>query len=288
MMLCLMVIPSWLVVGEPLTILYTNDLHLRFDRLESIERMVSAEREMGDPVLLLDAGDAWHDTRVLYGFVWGADEMVAWMNALGYDAMALGNHEMYWGAKRLDELIAAANFPLLCSNLNPAQSYSAPFAPSRVVDVAGLRVLLIGVITHEVVPYPTFPWLRYVDPAVAIRGVLSVETRPHDLLIALGHVSLRTARDVVDAVPEIDVFVTGHSHEETPDPIRIGETLIVQAGTFARKLGRLRLDVAGGAASVVSNELLPTETASVERDRGRQTLAGVVLALLAATLLVVL
>ena len=286
--LALLAVSAGQILAAPLTILYTNDLHLRFDRLESLGAMIDAERATGEPLLLLDAGDAWQDTRVPYGFVWGADEMVEWMNSVRYDAMALGNHEMYWGPARLDELAAAANFPMLCSNLVPTARWAAPFIPRFLMEIGGLRILLIGAVTRYHLPYPDFPWLRYIDPAEAIRRVLDDSEDPYDLLIALGHVSTRRAIEIVQSVPEIDLFVTGHSHEETIEPIRRGESLIVQAGAFARKLGRLRLDVADGVASVVSNELLSTETASVDWDRGRQALAGVVLALLAATLLVLL
>jgi len=275
-------------VAKPLTILYTNDLHLRFSRLESIEEVIQAERAKGEPLLLLDGGDAWQDTRVLYGWVWGAGEMVRWMNEVGYDAMALGNHEMYWGPARLDELAAAAEFPILCANLVPSTRWKPPFVSQSLIEIDGLRVLLVGVVTGYHLPYPDFPWLRYIRPAEGIQEALDENTEAYDLLVALGHVSIRTARAIVQVIPEIDLFVTGHSHEETIDPVRQGDALIVQAGAFARKIGRLRLDVADGAANVVSNELLSTETASVDMDRGRQALAGVALALLLATLLVLL
>ena len=282
----LLLCASFHVVAAPLTILYTNDLHLRFNRLGSIERLIEAERELNDPVLLLDAGDAWQDTRDLHALVWGADEMVAWMNRVGYDAMALGNHELYWGADRLDQLVGMAEFPVLCANLVAAQGYGAPFVSSARLDVGELRVQLLGVVTGYHLPYPDFPWLRHISPLAGLQQEMAQVGDAFDLLIVVGHVSIATALEIVASMPQIDLFVTGHSHEETDVPIRVGDTTIVQAGAFARKLGRLRLDVADGAASVVANELLSTETASVERDRGRTALLGVALALLAATLLV--
>ena len=71
--------------ATPVTILYTNDLHLRFGRLDSIARLIEAERAGGSPVFLFDGGDAWQDFRRPLAAVWGADEMVAWMNDVGYD-----------------------------------------------------------------------------------------------------------------------------------------------------------------------------------------------------------
>ena len=61
-------------------------------------------------------------------------------------------------------------------------------------------------------------------------------------------------------VPEIDLFISGHSHQRTEEPIREGDTLIVQSGQFGQALGRLRLDVdvSTGGVEVLSNHLIPT------------------------------
>jgi 2',3'-cyclic-nucleotide 2'-phosphodiesterase (5'-nucleotidase family) len=250
--------------AAPLTILYTNDLHLRFARLESLGRLIETEREAGAPILLLDGGDAWQDFRAPIAAVWGADAMVDWMNTTGYDAMALGNHETYWGADRLAELAARAEFPILCANLRPAPGFSPPFVPTAVREIGGIRVLLVGVVTSEYLPYPDLPWLTYVEPAQALAAASEAASEDFDLLVAVGHIPVAQAARIAEAVPGIDVFVTGHSHERTADPLRVGKTLIVQSGAFGHALGRLRLDVADGAATVVANELLPTEATSIE------------------------
>lgn len=276
------------VAASPLTILYTNDLHLRFGRLESLERLIEKEREEGVPILLLDAGDALQDFRTPLAAVWGADRMLDWMRAVRYDAMALGNHEMYWGADRLEELAGRAQFPILCANLAPAPGYAAPFAPTKILDVGATRILLAGVVTRYHIPYPDIPWLSYLEPATALAEALKGIPDGVDLVVAVGHISVAEARRVAEAVPEIDVFVTGHSHEQTTDPVRVGGTLIVQSGSFGRALGCLTVDVVDGAARLVANELLTTEEASIDVDRGLRQLAAVALALCAAALLMLL
>ena len=77
-------------VSAPLTILYTNDLHLRFERLASIERLIAEERAGDVSILLLDAGDTWQDFRRPLPAVWGANEMVEWMNLVAYDGTCTG------------------------------------------------------------------------------------------------------------------------------------------------------------------------------------------------------
>lgn len=274
--------------ASPVTILYTNDLHLRFARLDSLAAFIEEERAAGDPVLLLDAGDAWQDFRRPLAAVWGADEMVRWMNGVGYSGMALGNHDLYWGAGRLAELIEQAEFPVLCANLVPVASFDAPFASSIVVQIDAVRVLVIGVITEEFVPYSDYPWLRYDAPEERIREEIRELDAPVDLIVVVGHLPVSDAVRVARSVPDIDVFITGHSHEETAVPVRAGRTIVVQSGAFGENLGKLRLDVEAGSVSLCEHVLLPTTEASVQRDRGLRELLRVGLVLSAVVLLVAL
>jgi 2',3'-cyclic-nucleotide 2'-phosphodiesterase (5'-nucleotidase family) len=277
-------------VSSPLTILYTNDLHLRFARLTSIERLIAEERAGEAPVLLFDAGDTWQDFRRPLPAVWGADRMVEWMNRVGYDAMALGNHDMYWGAERLDGLARKANFPILCANLRPVRHGSVPFASSARLEADEVSVLAIGLITEELLPYSAYPALHVVPAATAVRDEIDRAANDAELIVVVAHLSIADAIRVAERVPKIDVFVTGHSHEATTVPIRVGETLIVQSGAFGEHIGRLAIDVdpATGGHRLIDHELIPTETAPTDVGRGLRQLLRVLVVTVAATLLVLL
>lgn len=99
-------------------------------------------------------------------------------------------------------------------------------------------MLVIGVITAEYVSYPDYPWLKYIHPAQAIQRVLKETEGKVDFVVVLGHLPVAHAVQIARKVPDIDVFLTGHSHETTPDPVREGKTLILQAGAFGRYLAR--------------------------------------------------
>ena len=285
----LLLLMAWQSAAVPLTVLYTNDLHLRFARLDSIARLISQERASGAAVLLVDAGDAWHDFRLPTTAVWGADRMVEWMNRVGYDAMALGNHDLYWGSARLAELAAAMEFPLLCANLQPIRPEAAVFSASTTVVVGGVSVRIVGLTAEELLPYSAYPGLRAVPAASALRRELEAATEPAQLRLVIGHLSLADSMRLAALVPEIDVFVSGHSHETTADPIRVGETLIVQSGAFARRLGRLVIDVGttAGEHRLLGHELLSTEKAP-ETGRGLLQLVAVLGAALVCGLLILL
>ena len=274
--------------GERLRIVYTNDLHLRLDRLASIERLVSAARACGDPVLLLDAGDAWQDFRVLLYAVWGADRMVEWMNRVGYDAMAPGNHDFYRGWPEVPALAARATFPLLCANLAPVDGTASPFLASTRVVAGGLDILIVGLTALELLPTLDIPGLHVVDPVEALHREISAASGDPDLVVCLAHIPLREAAAIAAAVPEVDIFVTGHSHETTATPLVVGDALIVQSGAFGRNVGELLVDVDGGAVRLLDNVLVPTtEEAATDIGHGLMRLAQTVgaLALLLAVLL---
>ena len=271
----------------PITILYTNDLHVRLDRFDSLATRIASERETGVPVLLFDAGDAWQDHRQPLPNVWGYHEAVTWMNEMSYSAMALGNHDAYWGTNRLSRLISEANFPVLCANWVPVEDAGARFEASTIVQVEDVAILIVGLVTPEFLPILAYPQLRYRDPIDALREQLEIREGEFDLVFVVGHVSLDEARTISQQVPDIDLFITGHSHERTEAPIQEGKTLIVQSGEFGQALGRLRLDVdpTTGRTDVLSNDLIPTERTPVDVRAGVQQLLVVLAVIALATAL---
>ena len=285
-LVALLVLLQVVTIASSLTILYTNDIHDRLAPLASLGELIEEERASGAPVLLFDSGDTWQDFRVPLYAVWGADEMVAWMNRVGYDAMAIGNHELYYGAQRLAKLSSQTNFPLLCANMIPLAGNPVPFVPYTMISTGEMRVLVIGVITAEYLSYPDYPWLKYIDAAQAIQKALKEMEGKADFVVVLGHLSVARAVQIARVVPDIDVFLTGHSHETTPDPVREGKTLILQAGAFGRYLGRLKLEIDLQSGEIVSarNLLLETKKTPVVLDRGFLKLFTVV-ALITTSLL---
>ncbi len=272
-----------------LRIVYTNDLHARLERLAAAEEVIAAARAAGDPVLLLDGGDAWQDFRVPVYAVWGADSVVEWMNRAGYDAQALGNHDVYPGWQNVQALAAKAAFPILAANLRPIDGSAPPFAGSTRIARGGLDILIVGLATLEQLPWFDISWLRLQDPVDALRREIEAAAGSPDLVVCVAHVPLRQAEAIAAAMPEIDVFVTGHSHATTPTPRIVGQTLLVQSGAFARTVGELVVDVEDGGVHLVDHTLVPTqEEAATDIGRGLVRLAQIALGILALSFLLVL
>src|SRR6185503_6270090 len=118
--------------------------------LGRIATLVRRARGESTPLLLLDAGDAiqgspleaiWHERGAE-----GAEPMMAAMSRLGYDAMAIGNHEFSYGPAMMQRARCGASFPWLAANIVGADGKPA-FAASLVRTVGSLRVGIVGITT---------------------------------------------------------------------------------------------------------------------------------------------
>ena len=255
-------------IGAPpekmITILHTNDLHGHVeawrgwegelagktiggvDRLATAIKQVRAEGSAN--LLLLDAGDAIGDTMI-------ADEtkgeaILQMMNALGYDAMTIGNHEPDFTGTRLRELIAEARFPILAANLRDRKTGELFTKPYLIREIGGVKVGILGL------AYPNTPLttakknvaeLEFLDlPPIAAEFVPRMRKEGAEIVLALTHYGLGADIKLAQKVPGIDVIIGGHSHNRVHPAIKEGETIIVQAGAHGSDLGRLDLTVANG------------------------------------------
>jgi 5'-nucleotidase len=288
---------------QKLLILHTNDIHSHlmgfgperdytpgttsddathggFARLATAIGRARAGAAAGDrAVLQLDAGDFMMGT--LFELL-GTLEVpeLRMMQALGYDATTLGNHEFDWTPAGLAAILQAAatrqvSLPILSSNLqfsssDPGDDALAALVQSTgalraklVKNVGGLKVGLFGLLGADASRVtPQAQPLTFEPIALAAeRMVRELRDVDHvDLVIALSHSGIDAQghgedADLAAAVPGIDVIVSGHTHEVLPQPAKVGETLIVTAGSYSGYLGELALTVtpaanAGGRASV--------------------------------------
>lgn len=229
-----------------LLILHTNDLHdhLRPDYddvgglpyVAGYVRQVRAER--GD-VLLLDAGDVM-EKGDLAPFKTQSRLMYEAMGRIGYDATTVGNHDTAYGVDHLRECAAlAGDMALLCLNLFQADG-TRHFDASRIFTVNDIRVGVVGL---------TVPKGGELMSPEAAGAALQAEAerlkKEAHIVVAVCHFGTRDCTAMSARAPAVDVFISGHSHEITRTPIRLKDTgvIVVQAGYYARYVGRLELIV---------------------------------------------
>jgi 2',3'-cyclic-nucleotide 2'-phosphodiesterase (5'-nucleotidase family) len=158
--------------------------------------------------------------------------------------------------------------PVLAANVAYADGTS-PFASFARVDVGCVRVGVTGLVTQgygaddRPIDDPYFDVLqqspRYAE---ALERVVRAHRGEVDVMIALDHIGLFEDTSLAARVPGVDLFVGGHSEDATPRPIAVGRrdgshAYVVQAGHYARWVGRLDLALRDRALFVERAELVP-------------------------------
>ena len=253
-----------------IVILHTNDVHGRLvshtpqnaekeiGGLVRLATLVEEVRETyGSKVLLLDAGDATHGTNIVNLF--SGRSSIEVMNAMGYDALTLGNHDFNYGQDVLLECMADARFPFLAANVTDESGTLLTYS-ALVQEIDGLRVGIIGVIDEET-PILTHPknveGLVFHNP-IEVASSLAKKLRPEvDILIALTHIGYLNDVKLAETAPEFDVIVGGHSHTTLEDAVDVGGVLIVQSHEYANNLGFLRLVVEDEKIVEYERNLIP-------------------------------
>lgn len=192
------------------------------------------------PSLLLSAGD------MIQGNNWAnlsqGESVIALMNAMGFDAMVVGNHEFDFGQDILKKRISESKFPVLGANVEGLDSLKL----FVINEVKGVKIAIVGIVTEET-PESTHPknvvGLRFNSIEKTIRKYLQELTGKTDIIIVLSHIGHHADRELAEKVKGIDVIIGGHSHTKVTKPVQVGNTIIVQAWEHGKALGVLDLTI---------------------------------------------
>lgn len=304
-----------------ITLLATTDLHgnlLPYDYytaqpadrgLAKLATLIHSARAENPNNLLIDCGDTIQGTPLesLYqhyletghlplklafaGPPLDHDPMMLAMNAIGYDAMVVGNHEFNFGLKNLAQARSQARFPWISANIRvERRATQRAFAGYFVKMIAGVKVAVIGVTTPLVPEWESpehYSGYRF-DPGVeAVRAALAElrdRVRP-DIVVVAAHSGLdrdpqtgvihpddsreNFAYQIAAEVKGIDAIVFGHTHQQLTE-YKVGEVLLMQPKNWGISLGRMDFAVEparGGTFKVVSksSRLMPV-TADTRAD----------------------
>ncbi|MDD5657085.1 MAG: bifunctional UDP-sugar hydrolase/5'-nucleotidase [Elusimicrobia bacterium] len=217
------------------------------------------------PKLVLDAGDWFQGTPE--GAVDDGLALAPILNAVGYDAMAPGNHEFDYGQKNLLAMTRALSAPVLCANVYRADGTRLPgLRPWLIKEVAGVKIGLFGLLIPRMkdLAFPEhIQGLAFRSPMEEAREVVAeLRRQGATVVIALTHLGVEAPsgpafegdQTLAAGVPGIDLIVGGHSHTVLREPIRDAThgTLIVQAGSELTRVGLAVLEIDQDSKKVVS------------------------------------
>lgn len=241
-----------------LRVLHTNDIHSHFEQMPRIASIIGRLRQEAgeEQTLSLDIGDHIDRMRPETEGTGGLAN-IALLNAIGYDAVTLGNNEgLTCTPDVLNELYGKhLRSKAVIANLRDAETGSLPSwaSPYAIFHKSGIQIGLIGVTACFPDFYRLLGW-DVTDPFEAI-SLLAAELRPKvDVLIVMSHLGLRNDERMAAEIPGIDLILGGHTHHLLEDPIRSGRTLICAAGKFGQYVGVVDLEL-----DAVSKRLLHAE-----------------------------
>jgi len=292
-----------------LDVLHVNDFHSRIEPINAFDSTCAAAddaagkcfggvarlatminglrgeiRAAGGNVLVLDAGDPYQGS--LYYTTYKGKAEAEFMQAIGFDAMAVGNHEFDDGPEGLANLLDIVTFPVISSNLDVSQSnvLAGRIAKHAVVEVGGQRVGIVSALTRDTIeiasPGPTVIFQEEIEALRA--AVADLEGQGVNVILALTHVGLPADLEIAAQVAGIDAVIGGHSHTylSASDPKRHGAyptwvtqddgtaVPVVQAYAYGKYVGHLTLEFddagrllhAGGDTRLVDASVAPDPT----------------------------
>ncbi|MBD5635752.1 MAG: hypothetical protein IAI49_14890, partial [Candidatus Eremiobacteraeota bacterium] len=210
------------------------------------------------PGLLFDCGDSLRGSHTVYRL---NDQIIAELDAAGYDAQGMGNREFHYVFAAVAARAKRMRHPLVCTNLVDVRRRPLPFVRDLRVERDGLRLRVFSLL---VVQYPQgSPWerifgWRFRDPIETALEIAA--TTPADTtLVLLSHLGLRVDRALARAVPRLDLILGGHSHDTLAAPDTDAGVPIVHAGPYGAFVSRTALapDAATGRGRIVEFELVP-------------------------------
>jgi 5'-nucleotidase len=266
---------------DTLTILHVNDTHSnlaplgpRTSNLEGTQggiaraASVIGMSQLTDPnVVTLHAGDLFIGD-LFFNVFFGVAELQL-MQALGFDAMVVGNHEFdltpYTLLQALDTAFVAGGFPLVSANLNiddPTLTGLKNFIyPFTVKQVGNLKVGIFGMTTPETMllsqPAPAIIDTSIINTMLTAASMVdTLVTQNCDVIICLSHLGFYADQALAGNVPGINVIVGGHDHYLLDTPVEVtnpmgNPTWIVQTDAFYKYVGKLQLTVSSGVVSLL-------------------------------------
>ena len=288
------------------TILHTNDHHGRFwpnrrgeygmaARKTLIDEIRSSKEANGDIVLLLSGGDI--NTGVPESDLQDAEPDFVGMKAIGYDAMAIGNHEFDNPVTILMQQQGWVNFPFLSANTYRKSTGERLFDSHKMFTVDGLRIAVIGLTTDDTIRIGNPEYLRDIEfrsPIEEAAKLVPELRKKADLVIALTHMGhYQNGNNTVNApgdvalargVEGIDLIIGGHSQEPvcmapgnedydtsfgpgkdcTPD--QQNGTWIMQAYEWGKYVGQADLVVQSDGVSLENYSLIPVNLKVRKKD----------------------
>lgn len=240
---------------KKLILLHSNDMHGDFmaesvdDKLvggvSMLSGYVNKVRAEEENALYCIAGDMFRGSIIDSEFK--GMSTIEIMNLLAPDVVTVGNHEVDYGVSHLLFIEKCAKFPIINANLHIKTNNARLFNPYKIIEIDGMKILFIGILTEEVLAQTKSDGLvgafvNCQEAAVEVGKICNAYNSVDvDLTVLLTHIGFEEDKQlasILDPAWGVDVIIGGHSHTLPEEPAKVNDILIVQAGTGTDQIGR--------------------------------------------------
>ena len=265
-------------VGGTVTLQFLNvsDFHGQLDPVTvgteqiggagALSTYFAQERAKNPNTLLLTSGDAVGASPPLSSFF---DDVptIEWMNHVGFDAYAVGNHDFDAGLERLQQQIDLAEFPYVGSNLRNTAGNLEGVSPYEIRQVGGVKVALIGVTNPEapsLVRPGALGTIAIADPAEsAMKARAAAKQQGAQVFVAFGHLGVtgkdadgNAAGPLIDFARTVGGFdLIFGDHTDIQYSGRINGALVQENRSKGLTYSRTSLVVDSAKGKIVSSEV---------------------------------
>lgn len=246
-----------------LKIIHTNDMHSHFD---AFGRAASLIKELKDEsTIVLDGGD-FADFKSIE--LQGTKGMAAieLLQSVGYDALTIGNNEMFNGFDTLEHMADNSPIPFISNNLYRKDKASVNGVKSSVIlEKKGIRILITGS-SPDLQGFNDGLGVHITDYKEAIREELERCRGAYDLCILLNHVGTVADEELANELDDVDIILSAHDHQLYTEAKVVSGTVMNSAGCYGEYIGVLELDVTSDGVELIRGETLATDSSLVDRE----------------------
>lgn len=236
---------------------YFDDCGCRADSTGGLAKRAwvidSLRRTIGDPILLVDAGDFTGGDNA-YGAALGR-VIVDAMELMEYDAFTLGEWDFNQGTEYLLEIVTASPMAWVHTNYEIA-GLEGLGEKTLVIERAGRRIGLLGLYNPTILLNPTMRDSVIVEDIVesSKRGVAALREEGVDAIVVLSHLSYKGDLALGEYVSGIDLIVSGHGGKVLTEAEKaVPGTWVVASGDLGRYIGRAEVAFGEGETAGVQD-----------------------------------
>ncbi|MFP3321638.1 5'-nucleotidase C-terminal domain-containing protein [Planococcus sp. SIMBA_160] len=246
-----------------LKIIHTNDVHSNYENFARAASIINGLKD--ENTLILDGGDFADFKSIELQGTRGVAALEL-LQSTGYDALTVGNNEMFNGLDTLEHMATASPLPFISNNLLKKDGYPIQgLAKSVILHKNGLRILVTGS-SPDMGVFNDGLGIGVLDYVAMTQQEITDHAGSYDICVLLSHVGTVADEKLARLIPEIDIVISAHDHQLYSEAKLVNTTIMTSAGNYAEHIGFLEIEVQNGKVELLRSATYPTKDAQLDSE----------------------